>query len=56
MFQIGMPDAISPSRGVDRDVMGAAIVGAVDNNPAKAGGPHLAKGDLLFPCDLLLYW
>ncbi len=46
-LQIGKPDAIGPLAGCDRDMVGAAIVCAVDQQSVRAGRPHFAEGDLL---------
>ena len=46
-LDIGQPDIIRPLIGVEGDGMAAAIVRAIDQHAAHAGGTHLRKGDLL---------
>jgi hypothetical protein len=41
-------DLVRPRIGADLQVVAAAVVGALDQEPAHAGLPHLAMGDLLF--------
>ncbi len=38
---------IRPSVAADRGPMAAAVIAAIDQQPANAGGAHLAEGDLL---------
>jgi hypothetical protein len=46
-LNIGQPDIIGPSIGVDRGRMAATKIAAIDQQAARAGIAHLAKGDFL---------
>jgi hypothetical protein len=46
-LQVGQPDAIGPLVGVDRDVVRALVVSAIDEEPGRAGGPHFPESDFL---------
>jgi hypothetical protein len=46
-FEIGEPDVIRPSVAADRDRVAAMEVGAIDQDAAHSGLPHLGEGDLL---------
>jgi hypothetical protein len=46
-LQVRQPNFIRPATRVDFHMMGAAIVSAVDQQPATAGQSHFAEGDLL---------
>jgi hypothetical protein len=46
-LQIGQAHVIAPAAGVDHDRMRALVVGAVDDEPGRAGLPHFSEGDLL---------
>ena len=45
VLDVGQPDIVAPAVGVRFDVMGAAMIAAVDQLIAYAGGAHLAEGD-----------
>jgi len=47
-LQVGQPDAITPAIGIDHDGVRAPVVAAVDEQPARARGPHFPEGDFLF--------
>ena len=44
-FDVGEPDIIGPAVGVGFDVMGAAMIAAIDQHVADAGGAHFAERD-----------
>jgi hypothetical protein len=46
-LQIGQPYIVGPLVGADLDRVAAPIVGAIDQQPANAGLPHFAEGNLL---------
>ena len=46
-LDVGQPDVIRPSISIEGDGMPAAIIAAIDQHAAHAGGAHLGKGDLL---------
>jgi hypothetical protein len=46
-LNVGQPDIIRPRVGADRYVVTALVVGAIDQEPANAGGAHFAERDLL---------
>ncbi len=46
-FDVGKPHRVRPRRGVELDMMAAFVVGATDQDARRAGGAHLAEGDLL---------
>jgi hypothetical protein len=46
-LDIGQPDVIGPSIGIEARRVAAAMVGAIDQHSAHAGGAHLGEGDLL---------
>jgi hypothetical protein len=45
-LQVGEPDIIRPTVGIDLDMVGAVVVAAVNQNPTKASIAHLSEGDL----------
>jgi hypothetical protein len=49
-LKIGQPDIIGPAIGSDLDRMGAFVVAAVDQQPARAGVAHFSKSDFLLAC------
>jgi hypothetical protein len=44
---VGQPYIVRPAVAADRHGTAAAEIGAIDQQPANAGGSHLAEGDLL---------
>ena len=46
-FDVGEPDVIAPAVGAGFDVVAAAVVAAIDQHLADAGGAQLAEGDFL---------
>jgi len=46
-LQLGQADIVRPLIGGDRGPVRAAIVGAIDQQAANAGGSHFGEGDLL---------
>ena len=46
-FDVGQPDMIRPAVSVGLDVVAAAVIAAIDQHVADAGGAQLAEGDLL---------
>jgi hypothetical protein len=52
-LQIRQPDVNRPSVAADRDPVAAAIVRAIDQETAHAGGAHLSNGDLLRACPII---
>ena len=52
VLDVGQPDIVAPAVGVRFDVVGAAMIAAVDQPIAYAGGAHFAEGELFAggPC------
>jgi hypothetical protein len=46
-LDIGQPNVIRPSIGVNRFRVAAFIIGAVDQDAVDTGFPHLSEGDFL---------
>ena len=44
-FDIGKPDVIRPSIGVDRRRVAALVIGAIHQDAANAAGTHVSEGD-----------
>jgi len=46
-LEIRQPNIIRPSVTADRDVMGALVIGAIDQEPAHPGAAHFSEDDFL---------
>jgi hypothetical protein len=44
-FDVGQANIVTPAVGVGFDVMGAAMIAAIDQHVADAGGGHFAERD-----------
>jgi hypothetical protein len=46
-LQIGKPNVVTPSAGVDHNGMRALVIGTVDDEPGMAGFSHFYQRDFL---------